>query len=232
MTKPHNNLLPFPKIAPSHLATPVYTGIIESGLRPILDVYQGREQKGSMTVLSNQQDIDILITDAEIAARTNQLARIITDHFKGTKQLVVVGLLRGSFIFIADLVRRLALPVEVDFMTVSSYGNSMESSRQVRIIQDLETTIKDRDVLLVEDIVDTGHTLSQVRKILLTRSPKSLSVCTLLNKPSRREINVEVDWVGFDIPDDFVIGYGIDYAQQGRNLPHIGIVKTPSPNQN
>ena len=188
----------------------------------------GQKAQKPMTVLSNQQDIDILITDAEIAARTNQLARIITDHFKGTEQLVVVGLLRGSFIFIADLVRRMALPVEVDFMTVSSYGNSTESSRQVRIIQDLETPIKNRDVLLVEDIVDTGHTLSQVTQILLTRAPKSLSVCTLLNKPSRREIDVEVDWVGFDIPDDFVIGYGIDYAQQGRNLPHIGVVKTTS----
>ena len=188
----------------------------------------GQKAPKPMTVLSNQQDIDILITDAEIAARTNQLARIITDHFKGTEQLVVVGLLRGSFIFIADLVRRMALPVEVDFMTVSSYGNSTESSRQVRIIQDLETPIKNRDVLLVEDIVDTGHTLSQVTQILLTRAPKSLSVCTLLNKPSRREIDVEVDWVGFDIPDDFVIGYGIDYAQQGRNLPHIGVVKSTS----
>jgi hypoxanthine phosphoribosyltransferase len=183
-----------------------------------------------MTVLSSQQDIEILITEAEIAARTNQLARILTNHFKGTEQLVVVGLLRGSFIFTADLVRRMALPVEVDFMTVSSYGNRKESSRQVRIIQDLETPIKDRDVLIVEDIVDTGHTLSQVQKILLTRAPKSLSVCTLLNKPSRREIDVVVDWVGFDIPDDFVIGYGIDYAQQGRNLPHIGVVKShPAP---
>jgi hypoxanthine phosphoribosyltransferase len=110
-------------------------------------------------------------------------------------------------------------------MTVSSYGNDTVSSRQVRIIQDLETVIKNRDVLIVEDIVDTGHTLSQVQKILLTRSPKSLSICTLLNKPSRREVDVDVDWVGFDIPDAFVIGYGIDYAQQGRNLPHIGVVK-------
>jgi hypoxanthine phosphoribosyltransferase len=178
-----------------------------------------------MTVLSSQQEIDILITEAEIAARTNNLARQITDHYKGTEQLVVVGLLRGSFVFIADLVRRLALPVEVDFMTVSSYSNDTVSSRQVRIIQDLETVIKNRDVLIVEDIVDTGHTLSQVQKILLTRSPKSLSICTLLNKPSRREVDVDVDWVGFDIPDAFVIGYGIDYAQQGRNLPHIGVVK-------
>ncbi|MGYP006107948257 len=180
-----------------------------------------------MTVLSSQQEIEILISEAEIAARTNNLARQISTHYKGTDQLVVVGLLRGSFIFIADLVRRLALPVEVDFMTVSSYGDKTISSRQVRIIQDLETTIKNRDVLIVEDIVDTGHTLSQVQKILLTRAPKSLSICTLLNKPSRREIEVDVDWVGFDIPDAFVIGYGIDYAQQGRNLPHIGVVKNP-----
>ena len=178
-----------------------------------------------MTVLSSQQEIDILITEAEIAARTNNLARQITDHYKGTEQLVVVGLLRGSFVFIADLVRRLALPVEVDFMTVSSYGNDAVSSRQVRIIQDLETVIKNRDVLIVEDIVDTGHTLSQVLKILATRQPASLTVCALLNKPSRREVDVNVHWTGFDIPDEFVIGYGIDYAQQGRNLPHIGAVR-------
>ena len=178
-----------------------------------------------MTVLASGHDIDICITDAAIAARTNTLARQIADHYKDTEQLIVIGLLRGSFVFIADLVRRLALPVEVDFMTVSSYGNNAISSRQVRIIQDLETQIKNRDVLIVEDIVDTGHTLSQVQKILLTRAPKSLSICTLLNKPSRREVDVDVNWVGFDIPDAFVIGYGIDYAQQGRNLPHIGVVK-------
>ena len=178
-----------------------------------------------MTVLSSQQEIDILITEAEIAARTNNLARQITDHYKGTEQLVVVGLLRGSFVFIADLVRRIALPVDVDFMTVSSYGNDTVSSRQVRTIQDLETAINNSDVLLVEDSVAHRHTFSQVQKILLTRSPKSLSICTLLNKPSRREVDVNVDWVGFDIPDAFVIGYGIDFAQQGRNLPHIGVVK-------
>ena len=179
-----------------------------------------------MTVLSTGQDIEILITETEIAPRTTQLARMIKEQYRDTEQLVVVGLLRGSFVFIADLVRRLDLPVEVDFMTVSSYGDKMESSRQVRIIQDLETPIKRRDVLIVEDIIDTGHTLSQVYEILQTRSPKSLKVCTLLNKPSRREIDVHVDWVGFDIPDEFVIGYGIDFAQQGRNLPHIGVVRS------
>ena len=177
-----------------------------------------------MTVLSAEHDIEILISEAEIAARTTQLARMISEQYRDTEQLVVVGLLRGSFVFIADLVRRLDLPVEVDFMTVSSYGNKMVSSRQVRIIQDLETPIAGRDVLIVEDIIDTGHTLSQVHDILQTREPKSLRVCALLNKPSRREIDVQIDWVGFDIPDEFVIGYGIDFAQQGRNLPHIGIV--------
>ena len=177
-----------------------------------------------MTVLSTEHDIDILITETEIAARTTQLARMINEHYSDTKQLVVVGLLRGSFVFIADLARRIDLPVEVDFMTVSSYGDKMESSRQVRIIQDLETPIKGRDVLIVEDIIDTGHTLSQVYDILKTREPRSLRVCALLNKPSRREVDVEIDWVGFEIPDEFVIGYGIDFAQQGRNLPHIGVV--------
>ena len=178
-----------------------------------------------MAVLSSGEKIEILISEAEITARINALAHDITSRYADTKQLVVVGLLRGSFVFIADLVRHLDLPVEVDFMTVSSYGNAMVSSRQVRIIQDLETNIKDRDVLIVEDIIDTGHTLSQVIKILKTRMPKSLSICTLLNKPSRREVDVAIDWTGFDIPDEFVIGYGIDYAQQGRNLPHIAVVQ-------
>ena len=180
-----------------------------------------------MSVLINDEQIEILISESEIKARINHLAKEITDNYKTSDQLVVIGLLRGSFIFIADLVRRLNLPVEVDFITVSSYGNEVESSRQVRIIKDLETSIKDRDVLVVEDIIDTGHTLAQVLQIMQTRKPKSLSVCTLLNKPSRREIEVNVTWIGFDIPDEFVIGYGIDYAQQGRNLPHIGFVRRP-----
>jgi len=179
----------------------------------------------SMSVLTGTDHIDILISETEIKARINHLAKEITHQFKDTKKLVVVGLLRGSFIFIADLVRCMNLPLEVDFITASSYGDEMESSRQVRILKDLETTIKDRDVLVVEDIIDTGHTLYQVMDILRTRQPASLKVCTLLNKPSRREIEVDIDWVGFDIPDEFVIGYGIDYAQQGRNMPHIGYVR-------
>ena len=178
-----------------------------------------------MSVLVSNDRVDILISETEITARVNKLAHQITAHYSSTNQLVVIGLLRGSFVFIADLVRRINLPVEVDFLTVSSYGNKMESSRQVRILKDLETNIKNRDVLVVEDIIDTGHTLSQVLKILATRQPASLTVCALLNKPSRREVDVNVHWTGFDIPDEFVIGYGIDYAQQGRNLPHIGAVR-------
>lgn len=178
-----------------------------------------------MSVLTGDDHVQILISETEITARVNQLAKQITETYSDTDQLVVVGLLRGSFIFIADLVRRLNLPVEVDFMTVSSYGDKTESSRQVTILKDLETNIRDRDVLVVEDIIDTGHTLAQVLKIMQTRGPSSLSVCTLLNKPSRRELEVDIRWTGFDIPDEFVIGYGIDYAQQGRNLPHIGFVQ-------
>ena len=140
----------------------------------------------SMSVLTGTDHIDILISETEIKARINHLAKEITHQFKDTEKLVVVGLLRGSFIFIADLVRCMNLPLEVDFITASSYGDEMESSRQVRILKDLETTIKDRDVLVVEDIIDTGHTLYQVMDILRTRQPASLKVCTLLPKPSRR----------------------------------------------
>lgn len=170
-------------------------------------------------------EIDIMIPESEITARVNALAREINQHYANSKKLVVVGLLRGSFMFIADLVRRLDLPVEVDFMTVSSYGSGMTSSREIRILKDLDGEVENIDVLVAEDIIDTGHTLSQVLKILTTRKPSSLEVCCLLNKPSRREVAIETRWVGFDIPDEFVVGYGIDYAQNNRNLPHIGKVR-------
>ena len=178
-----------------------------------------------MSVLVSGEQVEILISEAEIASRVKKLAHQISQTYRDTELLVVVGLLRGSFVFIADLVRHMDLPIEVDFMTVSSYGMEMESSGQVRILKDMETAIQGRDVLIVEDIVDTGQTLAQVMSILATRNPRSLAVCTLLNKPSRREAEVDVGWIGFDIPDEFVIGYGIDYAQQGRNLPHIAVVQ-------
>ncbi|MEM9061355.1 MAG: hypoxanthine phosphoribosyltransferase [Pseudomonadota bacterium] len=168
--------------------------------------------------------VDTLIGEAEIAARIDALATEINAAFAETDKLVVVGLLRGSFIFIADLVRKLTVPVEIDFIEASSYGNSTESSREVRILKDLRGEIEGRDVLIVEDIVDTGHTLSHVKKILGTRRPARLEICALLNKQARREVSVGVRWIGFEIPDEFVVGYGIDYAQRNRNLPHIGKV--------
>jgi hypoxanthine phosphoribosyltransferase len=175
--------------------------------------------------MTDKYVIEELISAKAIAARVEGLAREIAEFYHGTEKLVVVGLLRGSFVFIADLVRELDLPVEVDFLEVSSYGNSTESSREVRILKDLRGEIEGRDVLLVEDIVDTGHTLRHVLEILATRHPKRIEVCALLNKPSRREVDVRARWIGFEIPDKFVVGYGIDYAQRNRNLPHIGTVR-------
>jgi hypoxanthine phosphoribosyltransferase len=169
--------------------------------------------------------IDQMISAKSIAARVEALAREITAHFQGTDKLVVVGLLRGSFVFIADLVREIELPVEVDFLEASSYGDSMHSSREVRILKDLRGEIAGRDVLLVEDIVDTGFTLHHVIHLLQAREPKRLKVCALLDKPSRREVGVKADWTGFEIPDEFVVGYGIDFAQRNRNLPYIGKVR-------
>jgi len=168
--------------------------------------------------------VETLISEKDIKKRITELGEDINHFYKDTKKLLVVGLLRGSFVFIADLARELKIPVEVDFMTASSYGNSMQSSNNIRILTDLNTDIKNLDVLLVEDIIDTGHTLNQVIKLLNNRKPKSLEVCCLLNKHSRRETDIESKWVGFDIPDEFVVGYGIDYAQDNRHLPFIGKV--------
>ena len=169
--------------------------------------------------------IDQLISAKAIAARIETLAREITRVFHDTDKLVVVGLLRGSFVFIADLVREIHLPVEVDFLEASSYGNSTQSSREVRILKDLRGEIQGRDVLVVEDIVDTGHTLTHVKNLLLSRQPKRLEICALLDKPSRREVPISASWTGFEIPDEFVVGYGIDFAQRNRNLPYIGKVR-------
>ena len=169
--------------------------------------------------------IDQMISAKSIAARIEELSHVLQDEFNGTDKLVVVGLLRGSFVFIADLVRELNLPIEVDFLEASSYGDGMESSREVRILKDLRGAIENRDVLVVEDIVDTGHTLNHVTKMLLTRNPARLKSVALLDKPSRREVDFRADYVGFDIPDEFVVGYGIDFAQRNRNLPYIGKVR-------
>lgn len=169
--------------------------------------------------------IDEMISAKSIAARVEELARDIKAAHAETEKLIVVGLLRGSFVFIADLVRELDMNVEVDFLEASSYGDSMQSSHEVRILKDLRGEIGGRDVLVVEDIVDTGYTLKHVVDLLQTRSPRRLETIALLDKPSRREVDVRATWTGFEIPDEFVVGYGIDFAQRNRNLPYIGKVR-------
>ncbi|MBD0864554.1 MAG: hypoxanthine phosphoribosyltransferase [Rhodobacteraceae bacterium] len=169
--------------------------------------------------------IEEMITAKAIADRTETLCSTVTAEFCGTEKLVVVGLLRGSFVFIADLVRKLDLPIEVDFLEASSYGDGMNSSREVRILKDLRNAIEGCDVLVVEDIVDTGHTLKHVTGLLRSRQPARLKSIALLDKPSRREVDFCADWIGFEIPDEFVVGYGIDFAQRNRNLPFIGKVR-------
>ncbi len=174
--------------------------------------------------------VEVMIPESEIKARIAELGRQINEHYQNSgSEMVLVGLLRGSFMFMADLCREVQVPHEVDFMTASSYGSGMSTTRDVKILKDLDEDIRGKDirgkdVLIVEDIIDSGNTLSKVREILSLREPKSLAICTLLDKPSRREVNVPVEYVGFAIPDEFVVGYGIDYAQRYRHLPYIGKV--------
>lgn len=170
--------------------------------------------------------VDILIPQKEITSRIQELGKEITRFYQhqNVEYIIAVGLLRGSFMFMADLVRTLTIATEIDFMTTASYGTGMYSNHDVKITKDLDGDIKGKHVLIIEDIIDTGYTLDKVRQILLLREPASLTICTLLDKPSRREVEVSVDWVGFTIPDEFVVGYGIDYAQHYRNLNYIGKV--------
>lgn len=166
----------------------------------------------------------ILISEEDIRSRVKVMAEQINKAYAG-KDLVVIGILRGSVIFLADLVRQLDIPVSFDFMAVSSYGSSTESSGIVRINYDIKTDIRGRDVLIVEDIIDTGRTLHHLVELLISKQPASLKIATLLDKPDRRQVPVDVDFIGFTIPDEFVVGYGLDYANKYRNLPFIAILK-------
>ena len=166
----------------------------------------------------------IKVTEEEIKARVAELGKQIEKDFEG-QDLLVVGILKGASVFVADLIRNINLDVNMDFMSVSSYGNAMESSGSVKILKDLDVDIKGKNVLIVEDIIDSGLTLSNLTKELGAREPKSLKICTLLDKPERRKADIPVDYVGFVIEDKFIVGYGIDYAEKYRNLPYIGIVE-------
>lgn len=168
--------------------------------------------------------ISKFISEEDIAKKVEELAKRITKDYKN-EDILLVGLLKGSTIFLADLIRKLDLDSNLDFIVASSYGLEMNSTRDVRILKDLEVDIKDRNVLIVEDIIDTGYTFSKVTQTLKIRNPKSIKICTLLDKPSRREVDIKVDYVGFQIEDKFVVGYGIDYAEKHRGLPYIGYVE-------
>jgi len=167
---------------------------------------------------------EVLISHQQIRERTEELGRQITEDYDG-KDPLLICILKGGLMFLADLMRAIDLPLEIDFIAVSSYGDSTESSGVVRILMDLERNIQGRHVLIVEDIIDTGRTLSYIIENLRTRGPASIKVCTLLDKPARRELEIPIDYVGFTIPDRFVIGYGLDYGEIYRNLPFVGILK-------
>ena len=167
----------------------------------------------------------VLISEQELRARVAELAQEINALYTDKDRPLLVCVLKGAFVFLADLTRQLEMRHEVDFMEVSSYGAGTESSGVVRILLDLEQNIEGRHVLIVEDIVDSGRTLGYITRNLQTRKPASLRVCALLSKPSRREMDVPLDFVGFEVPDEFVVGYGLDYAEAYRNLPFIGVLK-------
>ena len=173
-----------------------------------------------------EQIDEVLLSEQSIQSRVAEMGRTLT-HDYADSDLVIVGVLRGCCGFLADLIRHLDIPLEVETIAVMSYGDATKSSGHVRTMMDLQKDIQGRDVLVVEDVVDTGRTITYLLRTLAQRGPKSLRVCTLLDKPSRREVPVDPDYTGFEIPDRFVVGYGLDFAQKYRNLPYIGILREP-----
>lgn len=170
------------------------------------------------------EKIRVLISEKEVDERIEALGRQISKDYEG-KEIHLICVLKGGAFFMCELAKRISIPVSLDFMSVSSYGNGTSSSGIVRIAKDLDESIEGKNVLIVEDIIDSGRTLYYLMDILQKRHPNSLQLCTLLDKPERREKDVKVDYVGFEIPDEFVVGYGLDYAQKYRNLPYIGVVE-------
>lgn len=170
------------------------------------------------------EHVKVMISEEAVDKRIQQIGEEISRDYAG-KQIHLVCVLKGGSFFMCELAKRITVPVSLDFMSVSSYGSSTKSSGVVKIIKDLDEPLKDKEVIVVEDIVDSGRTLSYLLEILQSRGPKSLKLCTLLDKPERRVTNVTVDYTGFEIPDEFVVGYGLDYNQRYRNLPYIGMLE-------
>ena len=172
----------------------------------------------------SQTDPDVLISEEDIEKRVRELAEQISEDYEGCGEIVLVGVLKGAFVLLADLSRRLTIPRAIEFIAVSSYGSGSRSSGAVRLVMDVRGSSEDRHVLIVEDIVDTGHTLNYLIGILESHGPASVRTCALVRKAERAEVDVHVDYLGFDIPDKWVVGYGLDYAEHNRTLPYIGIV--------
>lgn len=168
--------------------------------------------------------VEVLLSEEEVDKRIQEIGDQISKDYAG-KQVHLVCVLKGGCPFMCELAKRITVPVSFDFMAVSSYGSDTKSSGVVKIVKDLDESLKDKDVIVVEDIIDSGRTLSYLLEMLKDRGPASLRLCTLLDKPDRRVVNVNVDYTGFAIPDEFVVGYGLDYDQRYRNLPYIGVVK-------
>lgn len=167
---------------------------------------------------------DVLYSENDLAARVKELADAIQSDYQD-KELLVIGVLKGANVFMGDLIRKIELPIQIDFIAASSYGSSTESSGVVKIVKDLDYSIEGKHVLIVEDIIDSGLTLKYLEENFLSRKPASLEICTLLDKPERRKANIAVKYVGFEIPDEFIVGYGIDYAEKYRNLPYVATLK-------
>ncbi|HOO27817.1 MAG TPA: hypoxanthine phosphoribosyltransferase [Lachnospiraceae bacterium] len=170
------------------------------------------------------EEIRVLLSEQQVDRRIQEIGEKISKDYKG-RSVHLVCVLKGGTFFLCELAKRISIPVSIDFMSVSSYGNETKSSGVVRIVKDLDEPLKDKNVIVVEDIIDSGRTLSYLLSILKERGPASLALCTLLDKPERRVVDVAVDYTGFEIPDEFVVGYGLDYAQKYRNLPYIGVVE-------
>lgn len=166
----------------------------------------------------------VLISKDEIAKRVKELAKKLDSDYMGKRPLLIC-VLKGSVMFFSDLIREMKIPMQIDFMSISSYGSGTKSSGEVRMIKDLDGSIENRHVIIVEDIIDSGYTLSYLKRMLYSRHPESVRICALLDKFERREVAIEADYKGFDIGNEFVVGYGLDYAEEYRNLPDIGILK-------
>ncbi len=167
---------------------------------------------------------EVLISEEELDKKTTEIANAISEEFKG-KKLLLIGILKGGVVFASELIKKINIPMEIEFMAVSSYGKESETSGVVTLKKDIETTLSGKNVIIVEDIIDSGYTMKYLKQLLADRHAESVKICTLLSKPSRRKVEIDIDYVGFSIPDEFVVGYGLDYDEMYRNLPFVGVLK-------